>query len=53
MYAAATFTHFEMTVVEGSEWADDHPLVKARPDLFTPKPPPKATASAKATKKES
>lgn len=50
MYAVVSFTHFDLTVRKGAELPDDHPMVVARPDLFTPTPPKKATASAKAKK---
>lgn len=54
MYAKTTFTHFDLTVSKGDELPKDHPMVLARPDLFTKQPPtkPKAKASAEA-KKES
>lgn len=52
MFATTSFTHFDLKVRKGDELPDDHPMVTARPDLFTPDPP-KAKASAKATKKES
>lgn len=52
MFAAVSFIHLELVVAKGDELPDDHPMVVARPDLFTAdRPtPPKAV---KARKKES
>jgi hypothetical protein len=47
MFALAAFEHFELVVKKGDELPDDHPMVLARPDLFTDQPPKRAT-----TKKE-
>ena len=38
-YATTSFTHLDDHVKEGDELPRDHPLVVARPDLFTAKPP--------------
>lgn len=45
MFATASFTHRDLNVVEGDELPDDHPMVLARPDLFTTNPPPKPKAA--------
>jgi hypothetical protein len=47
MFAVASFTHFDLDVRKGDELPEDHPMVTARPDLFTDSPPQRAT-----TKKE-
>lgn len=54
MFATVSFTHLDLVVKKGDELPADHPMVIARPDLFTDKSPttPKAKASAK-VKKES
>ena len=41
MFALISFTHFELDVRKGDELPDDHPMVLARPDLFTDQPPKK------------
>lgn len=50
MFATVSFTHFELTVRKGDELADDHPMVAARPDLFTTTQPTKARKRAADTK---
>ena len=49
MYATCSFTHFDLTVKRGDQLPVDHPIVVARPDLFTPDPPtpPKAVKARK------
>lgn len=39
MFAVAAFKHFDLDVKQGDELPDDHPMVTARPDLFTDKKP--------------
>ena len=55
MFATVSFTHFDLTVTAGDKFPADHPIVVARPDLFTTQPPKahkatKAAAPAKASK---
>jgi hypothetical protein len=44
MYALKSFRHFDLVVASGDELPDDHPMVVARPDLFTDKPPKRSRA---------
>lgn len=45
-FAVRSFQHFELKVASGDELPADHPMVVARPDLFTAKPKPKRAKSA-------
>lgn len=47
-FATAAFTHFELDVKKGDELPDDHPMVLARPDLFTDQPPTRKTLKKEA-----
>lgn len=54
-FAVRPFLHFDLDVKRGDELAADHPIVLARPDLFSDRPParrPKSTAKSTATPKE-
>lgn len=46
MYAVVSFTHFDLEVTAGDEFAADHPMVVLRPDLFSADPPKPARAKS-------
>jgi hypothetical protein len=54
VYAAVAFVHepLEVDAQEGDAFPDDHPMVVARPDLFTKTDPTKTAAKAAPTKEK-
>jgi hypothetical protein len=43
MFATCSFVHLDLVVSKGDELPVDHPMVIARPDLFTDQTPKKST----------
>jgi len=41
MYPVCSFEHYPHEIVFGEQYPEGHPMVLARPDLFTPNKPKK------------